>query len=61
MKVFKNKSIIVMHKGLFSFFRTPRGFVFCEKVFLYSCSDDRVTGTLVLLPECTDVRGQSPE
>ncbi|XP_044916124.1 presenilin-1 isoform X1 [Felis catus] len=41
--------------------RTPRGFVFCEKVFLYACSNDRVTCTLVLLPECTDVRGQPPE
>lgn len=35
--------------------RIPRGFVFFEKVFLSSCSNDRDTCTFVLLPECPDV------
>jgi hypothetical protein len=57
---FKNKWAVATskHKVLFSLFRIPRGFVFFEKVFLSSCSNDRDTCTFVLLPECPDVWGQ---
>ena len=42
--------------------KNPKRFCFLWKsMSLYACSSDRVTCTIVLLPECTDVCRQPPE